>query len=67
MKKLIYFASLIFLISCSPSERRAEDLTDPSEESISPNQIITKEEQLKKDSTTTDILGQDTAAQKVDR
>lgn len=54
--------SILVLASCSNSNRQAEDLTDPQEENISPNQTQSVEDQARKDSASTDIIGRDTAS-----
>lgn len=61
MKKLIYLLFAIALSACSAGEREAKDQTNPEEESISPNQTVTEEEQTRKDSTGTDPIIPDSA------
>jgi hypothetical protein len=59
MKKLFAFVFILSLFSCG-NQRTEKDLTDSEEQNISPNQTITPEEQMKKDSTHGDIIGKDT-------
>jgi hypothetical protein len=62
MTKLFYILLLLSTIaSCGRREERTEkDLTNGEEQNISPNQTQSKEEQMKKDSTSLDLVGEDT-------
>jgi hypothetical protein len=61
MKKIIILLLSIGLLSCgSGSERTETDITDGNEQNISPGQVTSEEEQQKKDSTSLDLVGEDT-------
>lgn len=60
MKKLVVLLISIGLLACSTGGRDEKDLTDGNEQNISPDQQISEEEQHKKDSTSSDIIGEDT-------
>lgn len=60
MKNLL-FVLCVLLAGCGNSDRQEKDITNEEEQNISPNQVISKEEQMKKDSTSSDILEKDTA------
>ena len=61
MKNLMCLVFCFVLLACTSGEREAKDQTNPEEESISPNQTVTEEEQARKDSTGTDPIIPDSA------
>lgn len=61
MKKIWTVLLCVGLIACGGGNDRTEqDITDGDEQNLSPNQTISEEEQQKKDSTSIDIVGEDT-------
>jgi hypothetical protein len=62
MKQLLIILVLMSsIMSCGRKEERMEkDVTSGKEQNISPNQTQSKEEQMKKDSTSLDLIGEDT-------
>jgi hypothetical protein len=64
MRKMLFILG-IALCACGQNTRQREkDVTDGTEENISPNQTISEEEQNRKDSTNGDIVGKDTTVVK---
>lgn len=61
MKNLICLMFVLGFAACTSGEREAKDQTNTQEESISPNQTVTEEEQTRKDSTGTDPVIPDSA------
>ena len=66
MKAFIYVGFAIMMLSCSSDQRKAEDMTNETEQNVSPNQTVTEEEQARKDSTDNDIIHRDSTANQND-
>ena len=60
MKTLLTIFLSIGLLACGGSERTETDVTDGNEQNVSREQTISEEEQQKKDSTSLDLVGEDT-------
>ena len=60
MKTLLTLLLSLGLSACGGGERTETDVTDGTEQNVSREQTITEEEQNKKDSTSLDLVGEDT-------
>ncbi len=61
MTKLLTLLICLGLFACGGGNDRVErDITDGEEQNVSPNQTISEEEQQRKDSTSLDLVGEDT-------
>lgn len=64
MKNYLIILLFVFAACKGNGQRDETDLTNSEQENISPDQVISEEEQQKKDSTNGDIIGRDTTRTK---